>query len=178
MKPHVLAALLFATTFCWSQESNKISFDNLEVPNTPAFILLDEAPTTIQRPNSTRAFALDLLQDVTSNGFLGNMAIEVTPFWMIKHTNMTPEKFYGIKKSGDKNSSQNGFSKLRQASVSAAYMKSEDSVTNLSFGVRATLFEIKRKTNIEAYKKALTETQVFGIVTINSDSTQSSRLAP
>ena len=60
--------------FVWAQDTNpekkemEISFNNLEVPNTPAFILLDEAPTSIQRPNSTRAFALDLIQDVTEDG--------------------------------------------------------------------------------------------------------------
>jgi len=153
--------------FVWAQDTNpekkemEISFNNLEVPNTPAFILLDEAPTSIQRPNSTRAFALDLIQDVTEDGVLGNLAVEVTPFWMIQHTHMTPEKYYGIKTQEDGSVSQNFFSKLRLASVSAAYMKSADSITNISIGVRTTLFEIKRQDDIKDYKEALLQAQKY-----------------
>ena len=147
-----LLQLSYAQDVNGEKKEKEISFDNLEVPNTPAFILQDEAPTSIQRPNSTRAFALDLLQDVTEDGVLGNIAVEVTPFWMIRHTNVTPEKYYGIITEEDGSVSQNFFSKLRLASVSAAYMKSADSITNISIGVRTTLFEIKRQDDIKAYK--------------------------
>lgn len=167
MKKACTILAIFLLHFSWAQDGNgdkkekEISFDNLEVPNTPAFILLDEAPTSVQRPNSTRAFALDLLQDVTEDGTLGNIAIEVTPFWMIRHTNVTPEKYYGIKTGEDGSVSQNFFSKLRLASVSAAYMKSADSITNISVGVRTTLFEIKRKDDVEAYQEALLKAQRY-----------------
>ncbi len=158
MKPLILFALCLTWQLSWSQGDNSISLDNLEVPNTPAFILLDEAPTTIQRPNSTRAFAIDLLQDISDDGLLGNIAVEVTPFWMVQHKNMTPLKFYGISPSdGTSVQKQNPFAKLRLASVSAAYVKSPDSIVNVSVGVRTTVFEIKRSMDIDDYLNVYNE---------------------
>ncbi len=162
MKYVLLIILACAFQLCLAQELAEISLDNLEIPDTPAFILLDEAPSTIQRPNSTRAFALDLLQNIKDNGGVGNIAVEVTPFWMMQHTNMSPEKFYGIKTDGEtKITKQNPFAKLRMTAISAAYIKTGDSIINASFGIRTTVFEIKRAKDIKDYKAALSETQQF-----------------
>jgi hypothetical protein len=156
MKQYILITIFLAVNLAWAQEDNTISFDNLEVPNTSAFILLDEAPTSIQRPNSTRAFAIDLLQDVADDGMLQNIAVEVTPFWMVKHKSTTPQKFYGLRStSGSEAIRQNPFAKLRLASLSAAYIKSADSIINVSVGVRTTVFELKRNSDIKAYTETL-----------------------
>ena len=168
MKRTLLLIILCTLHIGVAQETGEINFENLEIPNTPAFILLDEAPTSIQRPNSTRAFALDLLQNLKDDGVLDNIAVEVTPFWMIQHTKMSPEKFYGIKTDTEsKLTRQNPFAKLRLASVSAAYIKSADSILNMSIGARATIFEIKRKNDVEAYRSVLNETQQFLSNTFN-----------
>lgn len=157
----IILALLF-TFHGFSQDSLNVNFESFEIPNSPAFILLDEAPTSIQRPNSTRAFALDLLQDVTDDGVLENIAVEVTPFWLIKHNSMNPKKFYGIRDANAEGTEGfNPFAKLKLASISAAYVNSGDSIVNFSVGVRTTLIEIKRKEDIQAYKDALSETQRF-----------------
>ena len=134
-----------------SDDSNStVSLLDMEVPDSPAFILLDKAPQTIQRPNSTRALGVSLLHDIVTEGTLNNMAIEVTPFWMTQHPNITALKFYGI----DKDLKQNPFSKLKLAAVSMAYMKDKDSIINVSFGVRATVFELKRESDIKDYYKS------------------------
>ena len=132
--------------------NNSVSLVDLEVPDNPAFILLDKAPQSIQRPNSTRALGVSLLHDIVSEGTLNNMAIEVTPFWMTKHPNISALKFYGI----DKNLKQNPFSKLKLAAVSMAYIKDSDSIINVSFGVRTTVFELKRKSDVSDYYKSYT----------------------
>ena len=149
MKLKLSILALFAASVMWSQDTGttQISLDNLEVPDNPAFILLDKAPATISRPNSTRALGLTLLQDIVSSGTLDNIAFEVTPFWMIKNENNSALKFYGV----DKNKNQNVFSKLKLASVSMAYIKGDDSIINMALGVRTTIFEVKRKEDINDY---------------------------
>lgn len=140
---------LFYSAIIVGQQTNSVETPlyDLDVPNSPAFILLDESPSVIQRPNSTRAFGLSLLQDVTEDGVLNNFALEATPFWMIKDKDRNAYNFYGI----DENKKQNYFSKLKLASISAAYVKDKDSIVNLSVGARATIFEIKRPEDIDAY---------------------------
>ena len=132
--------------------NNSVSLLDMEVPDNPAFILLDNAPQTIQRPNSSRAFGVSLLHDIVAEGTLNNIAIEVTPFWMTQHPNITALKFYGI----DKDLKQNPFSKLKLAAVSMAYIKDSDSIMNVSFGVRTTVFELKRKSDVSDYYKSYT----------------------
>jgi len=141
------STITFSQTGNNNNNNNNVDLDDLEVPDNPAFILLDKAPQTIQRPNSSRALGVSLLHDIVSEGTLNNMAIEVTPFWMTKHPNITALKFYGI----DKDLKQYPFSKLKLASVSMAYIKDKDSIINASFGVRATVFELKRESDVKDY---------------------------
>lgn len=149
MKNIIFFIFVFLSFGLFAQENpGEISLNNLDVPDSPAFILLDEAPSTIQRPNSSRAFGLSLLQDVATDGVLSNIAIEVTPFWMMKHPKMNALRFYGV----DENLKQNPFSKLRLATVSAAYMRDSDSVVNVAIGARTTVFELKRQSDVSDYK--------------------------
>lgn len=162
MRRFILSLILVSCTNLFSQDGDgNVTFENFNIPNTPAFILMDEAPTIIQRPNSTRAFALDILQNIEEDGVLDNIGVEVTPFWMIKRNErMNPLNFYGIKnEDGKTGKKQNIFSKLRLASVSAAYVKTSDSITNVSLGVRTTLLELKRKDDIDAYMTTLGNAQ-------------------
>lgn len=128
-------------------DSQTLNILNQEVPNSPAFVLLDAAPETIERPTSARALGLSLVQDLTSDGVLNNIAIEVTPFWLSSNLNRSALNFYGIKADG----TQNPFSQLKLFTVSAAHIRSADSITNISVGARATLFEWKREADIEDY---------------------------
>lgn len=147
-------ATLFATNSIAQESITKnetvtIDIFDLEIPNSPAFVLLDEAPETIQRPNSSRALGLSLLQDVVSDGILNDIAVEVTPFWFSKNRNRSALDFYGI--YPDKK--QKMFSKLKMVTFSGAYVKSSDSVVNVSLGTRITLIEIKHKDDVDEYYK-------------------------
>lgn len=153
MKP--LFAILLSLSFftCLCQPSIETSIVDLEMPNSPAFILLDAAPASIQRPNSSRAIGISLLQDLATDGILDDIAVEVTPFWLTRNTKRSALRFYGI----DENLKQNPFSKIKLASISAAYIKGPDSILNISVGFRATVFEWKRKSDVKDYSIVYSE---------------------
>ncbi len=151
-KKEISLLLLLLAYSMFGQDKETASFigfsmTDLEIPNSAAFVLLDAAPETIQRPNSTKAFGLSLLQDIATDGILKNIAIEATPFWLTQNRNRSALKYYGVDKSGV----QNPFSKLKLASFSAAYVKDTDSIVNVAIGGRVTLFELKRKTIVLEY---------------------------
>ena len=146
-----LLVFLAISLVAQAQEKNSsITALDLEIPNAPAFILLDAAPATIQRPNSSRALGVSLLQDFSSDGILDDIAIEVTPFWMLKSEKRSALGYYGI----DKDLKQYPFSKLKLTSTSMAYVKSSDSIINIALGARATVFEWKRESDIKDYYDA------------------------
>lgn len=132
------------------QLDKDIPIFDLELPNNSAFILLDDAPSTIQRPNSSRALGTTFLQNIASDGVLDNIAFEITPFWMSRNTKRSALKFYGV----DKEKNQDYFSKLKFVSFSAAYVKDPSDIINISLGGRATLFELKRNEDVVAYFEA------------------------
>ncbi len=150
MKRVIVISLLLFYGFAVSQTDNTIiNFEaiNLEIPNAPAFVLLDAAPSTIQRPNSSRALGISILQDIATDGILDNIAVEITPFWLKGSVTRSALSYYGI----DQNKKQYPFSKLKLASFSVAYVKAPDSIVNISLGARATVFELKRRNDIEDY---------------------------
>ena len=125
MKNLAITLLLVLSVYnLFGQQDEKaagvVGFDmtDLEIPNSAAFILLDAAPETIQRPNSSKAFGLSLIQDIATDGILKNIAIEATPFWLTQNKNRSALKYYGV----DKDEKQNPFSKIKMASFSAAYV--------------------------------------------------------
>ena len=147
----LLALCAFVPLMSISQELGKeVSIFDLEIPNNPAFILLDNAPSVIERPNSSKAIGTTLLQNIAADGVLNNIAVEVTPFWLSKNPRRSALKYYGV----DANKKQKYFSKLKLASFSGAYVKEPSNIINVSIGGRATLFEIKRTEDIDAYFEA------------------------
>jgi hypothetical protein len=136
-----------------AQDSDtSISFDNGSIPNAPAFILLDKAPTLIERPDTAKAFGVQLLQDF-EDGILDNIAIEFTPFWYTKPKKLTALKMRGIERietsSGEFYNKQNYFAGLRFVNVSLAYSSEMDSIQNIAIGARATIFEYKHQDDIK-----------------------------
>lgn len=150
----ILLFLLFSSFFLAGQESNlnEIGLKDLEVPNSPAFILLDVSPTLIAHPTSSKAFAATVLNSVNeNNGIPQNYAVEFTPFWYFRHPNLTSYNYWGIDAARNRN---RGFSQVRLASVSFAYIKSNlsdsltsDATNNIAIGFRSTIFRIIDKKN-------------------------------
>jgi hypothetical protein len=140
----------------FGQNQTDISLEDLRTPAAPGFILLDVAPTSIEKPTTPKAFAVSVLNAANlSNGIPKNFAMEFTPFWFLKHPNMNAIKFYGINAETKK---QKVFYSLRNASLSiAAVDTSTASVStsnrftksNIAFGLRTTILSIRKKADID-----------------------------
>lgn len=121
---------------------NEITIDDLKAPSSPAFIILGINPTSIERPATPRALGFSLLNTFTSlNVIPKNFALEVTPYWLYSHPELTFEGFY------DKNNLWMNTS----FSLGTAPLDSPFVGTALSFGARTLLFngssteELKKK---------------------------------
>ncbi|MFN3445237.1 MAG: hypothetical protein ACK44D_05810 [Bacteroidia bacterium] len=130
---------------------------DIEIPTAPGFILLDQAPSSIERPNSPKAFAVSALNSFTeSNGLPKNYAVEFTPFWFFKHPKMNVLKYAGY---NDK--TQRPFSSIKMVSLSMAYINQLDSISlsptnNISIGARTNILKVRSKNNLKAIVNANT----------------------
>ena len=66
-----------------AQPPKQFSLDNLRTPSSPAFAILDVAPTSVSRPSTPRALALELYSK-TQHGTVipNNYSLEVAPHWL------------------------------------------------------------------------------------------------
>ena len=151
------SSFLFLGINVFGQTSDTLTLKDLEIPNSPAFILLDQTPTTIERPNSSKAFVLSVLNSFQdNNGMPKNYAADFTPFWYIKHPKMTSLKYAGY--NVDKHR-QRIFGNLMKASVSFAFVTipdtlTKESINNLSLGLRFNIVTYRTQKDIEDLKKA------------------------
>lgn len=89
MLKHSCVALLLcaaSSRVAFGQSSSKVTIDDLSAPQSPAFVLLDVSPAKVERPETPKAFVLNLLDKVaTSDGLPRNYALEVAPYWLASH---------------------------------------------------------------------------------------------
>ncbi|MFT4071156.1 MAG: hypothetical protein QM654_04450 [Dysgonamonadaceae bacterium] len=154
----IIALFLLLGNSAWAQtETDTISLKDIDIPSSPAFILLDQTPTTIERPSSSRAFVLSILNSFQdNNGMPKNYAADFTPFWFFKHPNMTSLKFAGYNVNKNR---QRIFGNIERASFSFAFITTTDTLTqkpvnNLSLGLRVNLISIRSKKDIDDIKNA------------------------
>ncbi|SDG36185.1 hypothetical protein [Epilithonimonas hungarica] len=153
-KLYLIIIVLLSQQFTFAQKDT-VTLKDMEIPTSPGFILLDESASNIERPNSSKAFSLSILNALTEgNGFPKNYAVEFTPFWFFKHKKMNALKYIGF--DGEK---ERYFSSVKMASISAASINSKDTLTgktlnNISVGARTTLFKIYPKSFKEKLLKA------------------------
>ena len=151
----VILSVTFNALPGFGQGQTDITLEDLRTPASPGFILLDVAPTSIEKPGTPKAFAASVFNAINmSNGIPKNFAMEFAPFWFLKHPNMTALKFYGINRETKK---QKIFYALRNASLSvAAVDTSTTSVSssnrftksNIAFGLRTTIISIRKENDI------------------------------
>lgn len=96
MKPFVvLLAVLLPLQFVYAQKKDtSISIDQLQVPSSPAFNMLNISPDNIERPKNPTDFAI-ALSNATS-GFTTlpkDYAIELAPFWIFARKKASFEDF-------------------------------------------------------------------------------------
>lgn len=144
-------SLLIAFKAGYSQSvDGNVTIDQLAVPNSPAFILLDAAPSNVVTPNTPKEFALGAIQnfDYTSKWFQ-NYSMEFTPYWWIRPSKRDVYSFIGIDNATVKNKP---FAGLQFTSISAAFLNKKiipDTTQNtqkiVSVGVRIPVLKIRQK---------------------------------
>lgn len=145
----LLAAI--ALFFC-----SGLSGQDLRIPNTPAFSILDYEPASVMRPTSTKKLSTDLLNSFDQDGnLIMNMGLEVTPYWLKSRPKLTREQYLH----------PDTFQTILQTlSLSAATVK--DTVNgnnNLGLGLR---FEIVKGALDNQFK--VLENEMLQLETINS----------
>jgi hypothetical protein len=113
--------------------TDEVEFKNLETPSSPGFILLDKAPTSIEKPTTPQGFGLGLLGFFQGTGG----AMEFAPFWLTTHPKLSAKKMY-----------TNKIPALYNLSVSVASTKI-DAVNYLAGGLRTRLFQRYNVTQIK-----------------------------
>lgn len=122
MKKRIVVILLCALAARGYAQVNQLNISDLYTPSAPGFVLADIAPSSVEKPSTPRAFGVSLLNLVQGG------AMEVTPFWLTNHPNLTFEKFIQKKTPF-----------LETFNVSIATFKT-DTINNVSAGFRAHLF--------------------------------------
>lgn len=114
--------------------TDKIALQSLETPASPGLILLDKAPSSIERPTTPQGFGVGVLGLLTGTGG----AMEFAPFWLTNHEKLTAQKMY-----------ENRFPILYNLSISAATLK-KDTSSYLATGLRTRLFQSYNPTTLAA----------------------------
>lgn len=105
--------------------SEQVSFPDLETPSSPGLILLDQAPSAIEKSTTPQSFGLGILGLFQGTGG----AMEFAPFWFFTHEHLTAKKM-----------SDQKFPVLYNLSISVATFK-EDSNSYFSGGFRTRVFQ-------------------------------------
>ncbi len=67
---------------------------DLRIPNTPAFSILDFEPAAVMRPTSAKKLSSDVLSSFDKDGkLLLNLGLEVTPYWLKNRPYLTREEY-------------------------------------------------------------------------------------
>lgn len=80
----VIISMLMLCSMVIAQSDSSIQLDQLQVPSSPAFVLLGVASNSIERPKNPTDFTFALAN--ATNGFTAvpkNFAVEVAPFWLL-----------------------------------------------------------------------------------------------
>jgi hypothetical protein len=72
----------------------QIAINELAAPTSPAFVLLDVSPSSIERPESAKGFVVNAINKLTSaQGFPKDYALEVAPYWMRAHPTLSFDQY-------------------------------------------------------------------------------------
>ncbi len=127
------------------QEQPSVNDFNFESTTTPAFTIIEEAPTAINTPDNIKSLALYI-----SNGFSnGNITVETNPYWLIPNTKDKSYRDYrGIKQNKKGEYVIDPFKAIQtNTSFSLAYTSKEfegfeEEKKVGAIGVRTTLFQL------------------------------------
>lgn len=131
MKTKLLFILCFLFLKSFSQISNTVKLENLDLPTTPAVVLLDQNVTSIENPKTIKEFGLSVINSFKDNALPQNYAVEFNPYWIFKR-NKDIYKYFNDER-------YSGFT--HNQAISFAFIKI-DTVQNVSIGYRTNLFRV------------------------------------
>lgn len=131
MKAKLLFIFCFLFLKSFSQISNTVKLENLDLPTTPAVVLLDQNVTSIENPKTIKEFGLSVINSFKDNALPQNYAVEFNPYWIFKRNTDIYQYF--------KDERYSGFT--HNQAISFAFIKI-DTVQNVSIGYRTNLFRV------------------------------------
>jgi hypothetical protein len=165
--------------------------ENLSVPQSSAFKLVDVSPTLIESPATPKAFGISVLQNFNGDGWPQNYAAQFTPYWWALPKNRDVFRFIGVKRYKTTAAPEvwktQPFSALKFTTISIAFIRKDmipDTATIsqkvFSIGFRSTLLRAYRKgyaERLHATVDTLTQKQQTDILdAVNSDPAYSTAL--
>ncbi len=144
----ILASIASAQT-----DESKLELKQLDVPTSPAFILLDASPTLIETPKTPKAFILGVVQAFNKeDGWPQNYTTEVTPYWWFKPAKRSVYSLAGLEQQPDSSYKSLPGAAAKFTNISLAFIQKDmvpDTIANaqkiISAGVRTTLIKVNRK---------------------------------
>lgn len=131
-------------------EDSAIQLKDLYIPTSPAFSLLDISTSTIERPATAKVFALSIANAVgQSQGIPKSYAVEIAPFWFLRHPKMNVFKHYGINAGNP--TKQNIFYGLKNTSISLGTTSKDSSannplnVTYIGYSIKSNIINVRNK---------------------------------
>lgn len=77
-------------------QTDTIKLDHFRAPTNPAMVLLGLGTQSITRPTTTKGVATSLVSGFAGNTFSPNVALEINPFWLKNHPELTFEDYYNM----------------------------------------------------------------------------------
>ena len=137
-----------------AQDQPTVTLADLQVPDSPAFVLLDVASSSIEKPTTTKELSTSLINALNSgNGIPKNYAVEFTPFWFFKYSDMNIYKYWGIDK---KTLQQDYISSAKMLSISFAIVNnttstaSSSTTQNAALGIKSNFFKVRDENDIHS----------------------------
>lgn len=158
VKGAVTIALLApaASSVAFAQQA--VEIDDLRAPTAPAFVLLNVTPASIERPQNPRALTLNLLSAAAqAQGFPRNYALEVAPYWLTSHPNLTFDQYENPNLAGNIARTLS-FSVATAPLAASAASEAKTAGSRLGIGVRANLAGGQANPKLKALVAALNAT--------------------
>ena len=134
---------------------NIIAPENLSIPTSSAFKLVDISPELIDNPSTPKQFGLSLLQSFNnSSSWPQNYSASFSPYWWVRSPNRNFYNFSGIDKDADAsgNRKYHSFNDIKFTDISIAFLQKnvipDSANTNskiFSIGFHTTLLKIHEK---------------------------------
>ncbi len=138
----IMCFLLLPGIAFGQEEKSTIDFEDILIPISPGFILLEETPAVIERPSTPQALGLSLL-GIEDESF----AVEFAPYWLTDKPDLTALDYYSGKKPIFSN-----------FSISLASVNSDTS-SYVSIGFRTRLLEVYSKETRNKLSTMISEIQ-------------------